>query len=170
MSFILRYLLYGTIRYDTIRYGTERYGLIRYDTIRYDTVRYGTVRYGTVSYRTVPYRTLENSYKNGLPIVYIHVNLLFYNEFEIFIYIFNKIMGKMTPNAISNDQKREISKRLHIRNLIEDTLHIQGKYLIIQLIFHFMHVTVTVTNLWHRFSRPLRCLFTVLKINFSKPI
>jgi hypothetical protein len=35
----------------------------------------------------------------------------------------------MTPNAISNDQKREISKRLHIRYLIEDTLHIQGKYL-----------------------------------------
>ena len=40
--------------------------------------------------------------------VYVHVNLLYYNEFKIFIYDLFKIMGKTTRNAISNDQKREI--------------------------------------------------------------
>jgi hypothetical protein len=36
----------------------------------------------------------------------------------------------------------------------------------IQLIYRFMYVTVTKL----RFSRPLRYLFTVLKINFGRPI
>jgi hypothetical protein len=40
--------------------------------------------------------------------VYVHGNLLYFNEFEIFISKFIKIMGKTTRNAISNDQKREI--------------------------------------------------------------
>ena len=40
--------------------------------------------------------------------VYVHVNLLYFNEFEIFIYDFIKIRCKTTRNAISNDQKREI--------------------------------------------------------------
>ena len=42
--------------------------------------------------------------------VYVHVNLLYFNEFEIFIPKSIKIMGKTTRNAISNDQKREIRK------------------------------------------------------------
>ena len=40
--------------------------------------------------------------------VYVHVNLLYFNEFEIFISKFIKIMGKTTRKFISNDQKREI--------------------------------------------------------------
>jgi hypothetical protein len=40
--------------------------------------------------------------------VYVHVNLLYFNEFEIFIPKFIKIMGKTTRNTISNNQKREI--------------------------------------------------------------
>ncbi len=40
--------------------------------------------------------------------VYVHVNLLYFNEFEIFIPKSIKILGKTTRNAISNDQKREI--------------------------------------------------------------
>jgi hypothetical protein len=40
--------------------------------------------------------------------VYVHVNLLYFNEFEIFISKFIKIMGKTTRNAIYYDQKREI--------------------------------------------------------------
>jgi hypothetical protein len=41
---------------------------------------------------------------------------------------------------------------------------------ILQYIFHFMYVTVTITILWLRFSMPLRNLITVLKINFGIPI
>ncbi len=40
--------------------------------------------------------------------VYVHVNLLYFNEFEIFIPKSINIMGKTTRDAISKDQKREI--------------------------------------------------------------
>jgi hypothetical protein len=40
--------------------------------------------------------------------VYVYVNLLYYNEFEIFIYDLFKIMGKTTRNAISNDKDLNI--------------------------------------------------------------
>ncbi len=43
-------------------------------------------------------------------------------------------------------------------------------YIFIQLIFRFMNVTVTITKHWHRFSRPLRYLLAVFKINFGRPI
>jgi hypothetical protein len=35
-------------------------------------------------------------------------------------------------------------------------------------LFHFWSVTVTVTKLWHRFSRSLRYLITILVINLDR--
>ena len=51
--------------------------------------------------------------------VYVYVNLLYYNEFEIFIYDLFKIMGKTTRNAISNDKDLNILLTLRL-NLFDN--------------------------------------------------